>query len=110
MRSACETEVILTLEFPSSALALQPARIVDVTSSGMPFLPLLRSYSSFTFKRITEVQGGPKQVRWMLSSVWISVACLELAGCDCDAVSCALDDIALIQHALLHVFRSLSHE
>lgn len=41
---------------------LQPARIMAVTSSGMPFLPLLRSYSAFTFRRMTEVQGGPKQV------------------------------------------------
>ncbi|CAM9163871.1 unnamed protein product, partial [Ectocarpus fasciculatus] len=39
----------------------EPARIMDVTSSGMPFLPLLRSYSSFTLRRMTEVQGGPKQ-------------------------------------------------
>eukprot|EP00904_Undaria_pinnatifida_P012671 jgi/Undpi1/8534/HiC_scaffold_25.g11001.m1 len=40
----------------------EPLRIMDVTSSGMPFLPLLRSYSSFTFKRMTDVQGGPKQL------------------------------------------------
>lgn len=41
---------------------MQPSRIMDVSSSGMPFLPLLRSYSSFAFRRVTEVQGGPQQV------------------------------------------------
>lgn len=46
----------------------EPARIVDVTNSGTPFLPLLRSYSSFAFRRMTEVQGGPKQIASTLRS------------------------------------------
>ncbi|CAM9379904.1 unnamed protein product, partial [Pylaiella littoralis] len=46
----------------------ESARIMDVTSSGVPFLPLLRSYSSFTLRRMTEVQGGAKQVASTLRS------------------------------------------
>eukprot|EP00752_Nemacystus_decipiens_P008003 g7150.t1 len=46
----------------------EPARIMDVSSSGMPFLPLLRAYSSFAFRRMTEVQGGPKQIASTLRS------------------------------------------
>ncbi|CAM9321975.1 unnamed protein product, partial [Hapterophycus canaliculatus] len=46
----------------------EPERVTGVTSSGTPFLPLLRSYSAFTFRRMTEVQGGPKQVASTLRS------------------------------------------
>lgn len=46
----------------------EPSRIMDVSSSGMPFLPLLRSYSSFAFRRVTEVQGGPQQLASSLRS------------------------------------------
>ncbi|CAM9265515.1 unnamed protein product [Sphacelaria rigidula] len=40
----------------------EQSRIMDVSSSGIPFLPLLRSYGSFAFARMTEVQGGPQQL------------------------------------------------
>ncbi len=52
---------------PPPSRTRQPARILDVTSSGVPYLPLLRSYSSFAFRRMTEVHGGPKQVQYLLS-------------------------------------------
>lgn len=35
---------------------------MGVTNSGMPFLPLLDSYSTFTFERVKDVRGSPKQV------------------------------------------------
>ncbi|CAM9433152.1 unnamed protein product [Ascophyllum nodosum] len=46
----------------------ESSRIAHVSSSGIPFLPLLRSYSSYTFRRIIDVPGGSKQVASILRS------------------------------------------
>ncbi|CAM9106667.1 unnamed protein product, partial [Choristocarpus tenellus] len=46
----------------------EQSRISDVSSTGIPFLPLLKSYGSFTFRRMVEVKGGPGQVLATLKS------------------------------------------
>ncbi|CAM9123310.1 unnamed protein product [Discosporangium mesarthrocarpum] len=46
----------------------EQGRLLDVSSSGVPFLPLLKSYGSFTFRRMVAFKGGSQRLQDALNN------------------------------------------